>query len=268
MPPPKNQPNKSAEKFITLLAEVNTLFKDSVTREELVEVLKALIDSVRQMEARISDSVAQTKAVSDSASVSLRSEVKDIERKLSASLRELESLAGSSIQGAVKQLRDELGGEISSVRALIPTLPDYTDRFAEIESKIPSLPPEKLGEDYRNALEALPDGEKLVIDAIEGLREELEKVRKEKSVAVGGGIVGRDLFQDIDLSAQLNGVTKTFNIPAVWNIISVHTSSFPNALRKNIDFTYTPQTITFTDEIDAGTTLAAGQTVVLTVVTG
>lgn len=123
-------------------------------------------------------------------------------------------------------------------------------------------------QEVRDLLELLQDDERLSISAIKDLREELDALKKQKSTVSGGGIVGRDIFKDYDLSPYLDGVTKTFSIPAVWNIISVHTSSFPNALRKNIDFTYTPQSITFTDEIDAATTLATGQTVVLTIVTG
>lgn len=117
----------------------------------------------------------------------------------------------------------------------------------------------------RDKLESLEGDERLDKSAVKGLEEELEKLKK-KPVAVG--ITGRDLFGDIDLSSQLDGVTTTFNIHAVWSIISVDLSSFPHALRKNIDYTYTPTTITFTNQIDPATSLAAGQTCILTVVKG
>lgn len=123
-------------------------------------------------------------------------------------------------------------------------------------------------EDIRNKLEVLNGDERLEMSAIKGLEEILASIRKEsRTSGIGGAIVGRNVFQDVDLSARLDGSTKTFGIPAVWNIISVHLSSFPHALRKNVDFTYTPESITFTSEIDAATSLAAGQTCVLTVVT-
>lgn len=126
-------------------------------------------------------------------------------------------------------------------------------------------------EDIRNKLELLDGDERLKIDAIKDLREELTKLRKEASTKViggGGTVIGRDFIKDIDLSSQLDGVTKTFNLPAVWNIIAVYGSSFPHALRKTVDWTWTPTSITFTDEIDAGSTLQSGQTLILTVVSG
>ncbi len=126
-------------------------------------------------------------------------------------------------------------------------------------------------EDIRNKLELLTGKDRLNVSAIDGLDDLFVEINK-KVAGVGariqmGGITGRDMFTDIDISAQLDGVTSTFNIQAVYNIISVHLSSFPHALRKNIDFTYTPTTITFTTQIDPATVLALGQTCVLTAVT-
>lgn len=127
-------------------------------------------------------------------------------------------------------------------------------------------------DDIRNKLELLTGKDRLNVSAIDGLTELLAefdtKIGGVRSSQNRGGmaVTGRDIFNDIDLSAQLDGVTTTFQIHAVYNIISVHLSSFPHALRKNIDFTYTPTTITFTSQIDAATTLSAGQTCVLTVV--
>jgi len=107
------------------------------------------------------------------------------------------------------------------------------------------------------------------VESLNLLQKEVEELKKRKSGVSRRGMFGlgvRELVQDIDISPQLNGVTKTFNIPAIYKIITVDLSSFPNALRKNIDYTYTGTTITFTDEIDAASSLAAGQTAILTVI--
>jgi len=108
-----------------------------------------------------------------------------------------------------------------------------------------------------------------IVESLNLLQKEVEELKKRKSGVSRRGMFGlgvRELVQDIDISPQLNGVTKTFNIPAIYKIITVDLSSFPNALRKNIDYTYTGTTITFTDEIDAASSLAAGQTAILTVI--
>lgn len=123
------------------------------------------------------------------------------------------------------------------------------------------------GESFRDGLELLPEGSKLSIDAIEGLEELLINIKKTRgAVTMGGAVAARDFIKTIDLSAQLDGVTATFNLPAVYNIVSVATSSFPNILRPVIDYTWTTTSITFTSQIDPASTLAAGQTVIITVV--
>lgn len=120
--------------------------------------------------------------------------------------------------------------------------------------------------DKINSLEIEP-GLQIDIEHIKGWKEQLKAVGERSGYS--GGSSGRNLFKDYDLSSQLNGVLKTFNIPAVWNILSVNLSSFPyGALRKGIDFTYTTQTITFTSQIDAATQLSTGQSCILTIVTG
>ena len=105
------------------------------------------------------------------------------------------------------------------------------------------------------------------IKGIKEIEKDITELKK-RGAGINAGIVGRDVFKDIDLSSQLDGVTKTFNIMAVWNIINVSLSSYPyGALRKGIDYTWTPTSITFTNEIDATTQLSVGQKCILTVVT-
>jgi len=150
-------------------------------------------------------------------------------------------------------------GAEEKLKPFIPTL-------EEVEKDLVKLTPQ-----IKNELESLPQEEKLTIDAIKDLRKELDDLKKIKqnNTFMGGlnGLGARELVKDIDLSAQLNGVTTTFNIQAIWNVVSVSLSSYPyGSLRKNIDYTWTPTSITFTSEIDPVTQLSAGQKCILTVV--
>ena len=118
-------------------------------------------------------------------------------------------------------------------------------------------------------LESLEEGERLKIEAIEDLREELDKLKKEVKtkggvVYAGGGL--RRKTTSYDLSSKLNGVLKTFSLPAFWDIVSVHTGgSIPTTFRPITDFTSDADamTITFTSEIDAASTLATNQTIIV-----
>lgn len=121
-----------------------------------------------------------------------------------------------------------------------------------------------------NSLEIEPDlqiGFEHIKDWKKHVKEEIRSFGGTNNL--GGGITGRDLFQDIDISSQFDGVLSTFSIPAVYRIISVDLSSFPyGSCRKNVDYTWTPTSITFTSQIDPSTQLSAGQSCILTVVTG
>ena len=133
------------------------------------------------------------------------------------------------------------------------------------------LPVEKLSSDTPKEiiikLESVEDNdEKLSIEAIKDLRKELDDLKKKNR---GGGYAstagGRGAVKLYDLSDQLNGVLKTFNLPAFWRVIDVKSSSFPNAFRPDVDYTTDGalMTITFTSEINAGSTLATGQTLLV-----
>lgn len=212
------------------------------------------------------------------------SEMSDITKMcdgMHASISEIEneihkiSVRGEQDTNSLKQL---ILSETNKLRSLIPALPDlssYDRKLAEIEEKIPTLPERDTPIELRNSLESIKnDNDKLSIEAIGYLRQELDKLEKKigtaKSVTIfGGNNAGlKNSFKDIDISTSLDGNISTFNIPAVWYIISVSLSSFPyGAARKGIDYTWTPTSITFTSEIDPATQLAAGQKCILTVVT-
>lgn len=127
------------------------------------------------------------------------------------------------------------------------------------------------GEQIVNRINALPtddDNLKIDISHVKGWKDYERDITNLKNRPMGA-IVGRDVIKDYDLSSRLDGVTKTFNIPAVWNIVSVSLSSYPyGSLRKGIDYTWTPTSITFTSEIDAATQLASGQKCILVIVSG
>lgn len=125
-------------------------------------------------------------------------------------------------------------------------------------------------DDIRNKLELIvEEDEKLKIDAIGHLREELDRLEKKISRGSGSGAViasQRGQVKVYDLSASLDGIKSTFSLPAFWRVLTVDLSSAPNALRPTVDFTTDANavTITFTSQIDPATQLASGQTCIVT----
>ena len=117
-------------------------------------------------------------------------------------------------------------------------------------------------------LESLEDDERLDVKAIKGIEELVKRLEKkiDGKVIYGGGGGSRRHTTKYDLSPYLNGVLKTFSLPAFWDIVSVHTGgSDPTTFRPITDYVDDAGagTITFTSEINEAATLASGQTILV-----
>jgi phosphopantetheinyl transferase (holo-ACP synthase) len=144
----------------------------------------------------------------------------------------------------------------------------------ELEELIKPLIPEapKKGVDYFDGLNGSPDTPDQIAEKLNTLKEAVDKsvikdleqlFRDVKNLKQGGG---QKLFvrgggghpnNTYDLSPYLDGVTKTFTIPKNWRVIDVQIGTIP-PLRPTVDYTYTANTLTFTDEIDASVYLESG----------
>lgn len=101
------------------------------------------------------------------------------------------------------------------------------------------------------------------MSAIDGLDKEFEKANQR--VFSGSSHSGGRVVMYKDLSDSLDGgVTRTFNMPAFYRILSIHLSSFPNILRPTVDYTWDTSacTLTITSEIPDAS-LTAGQTLLV-----
>lgn len=106
--------------------------------------------------------------------------------------------------------------------------------------------------------------EQVDMSVIKGLPNYLKKLSaftKEKPKVQQGG--GGNVVQYYDISASLDGVTKTFTVPTHRKIIQVVSSSAPFVFRPTVDYTRTRTSITFDSAIDAAVMLAGGQSIVL-----
>lgn len=261
--------------------ELGDYLKDRASKTDVSRIVKTLIDFVKEAKVKLEEMmVAHTEEI-DKKLQTVTATVSDIVSASETRSTERVDQNKETFLSEARTLMRYMQQEVARIEAAIPQKYDDTEvrgKVAEsqkliLEETRKLIPPprEESAEDIRNKLELLEGEERLNVSAIEGLEDllkRIEKVEKKPDTIINGGIIGRDLIKDIDLSSQLDGVTKTFQLPAVWNVVSVHLSSFPHALRKTVDFTYTPTSITFTSEIDAAVALATGQTCVLTVVSG
>ena len=246
------------------LAELGA--KQFATHKDLEVFLKAILRLLKEFETRNKKDVS-----------GLFDAFQQIKGELKNKVETIGSVVKDTNSKEIKKL-------ISAVEAKIPTIPEMPDMEAGMLAMHEQMTTmheqmmvefskeiEKLGEPIRNALELFKEeDDKLKIDAIGHLREELDELKKiqQKGGTVfggGGGGSGGRITKDYDISSQLNGVLKTFSLPAFYRVISVEFSSAPFSSRRTVDWTTdaSAMTITFTSEITASSTLAAGQTVTI-----
>ena len=240
---------------------------EAVTLQDLEKAIEAVLSFSKNLEnktERTLEDIAQAvqgaiTRIEDTADGAHKETTGKLQEKMEAIINEVNFAKESFLaeaQAKIDNLRDGEDGEDADEERIA----------SSVLAKIPA-PVQETAEKVRDKLESLIGEERLDVSAIKGIEDIVEKIKQLESRPVSViGNSGRDI-KDIDISDQLDGVTKTFNIPAVWKIVTVDLSSFPNALRKNIDYTWTPTTITFTDQIEASTSLNTGQTCIITAVT-
>jgi hypothetical protein len=240
----------------------------------LVEDLKSVVDTIfsvmKEMKVYIESEMTKGDSQTMKMCESMMSDMKDMESKMSEMMKSKMSMTdmNKALQGVLS--------EVSSIKANMPTMPDLSvleARIDEIKASIPVIKEQmkETPEETRDLLESIKvESEKLNIDAIGYLREELDKLKKIRSTGKsyalfggGGSSGGGRTVQVYDLSDQLNGVLTSFNLPAFWKIIQVTSSSFPFVFRPTVDFTVSGTIISFTSEVVASTMLNTGQSILI-----
>lgn len=139
-----------------------------------------------------------------------------------------------------------------------------SDVLSRLPKPIPPTPPME-GEVIVQKLNNLPIEKEYQIGAehIRGLEEEIKKLKTIVSEARPIFGPGKTKVLIKDLSGSLDGVTKTFTIGTHFGITGVWGSSQPMAFRPTIDYTESGRNIVFAAGIDAGVSLATGQTLIV-----
>jgi hypothetical protein len=272
-------PKKAAEEKINKLNKLIKIVNDGVTQTEFANNFKKIMEVLKLETAKIEKQI-------EAKTISAERGLKQIQDKHIQVIEQIKKDNDSSLSGFRRRtleiinrlflkskVNEKLGAKLNEVDAKMATVTDGVDGLTgakgdkgEIGEQGPAGSPDT-PEEVRDKLETLKGKERLHIKAIRGLRKELNALKKVESKVIytgaSGGPQGGGHVKAYDLSASLDGSTKTFTLPAFWRIISVHSSSFPNAFRATTDYTTDADamSITFTSEITAGTTLATGQTI-------
>lgn len=270
-----NNENK-AYNILEMLKEAND---KAVSKEELKETFDVIMQVIKVIKKEIDKALSLKNAkIDDDISKSLTKYQSYFNSLINDKIDTIDSknnIFFAKSDNKFVELRSTLNklfSDLESLKITIPSLEEINNlklKLSDVEEK------SEMTEDaisIRNKLEALKEDEKLEIEAIKDLRKELEELRNsigKKTLSGGagggGGSTGARNVSAYDLSSSLNGVLKTFSLPAFWRVIDVSSSSFPYSFRPTVDYTVdaSAMTITFTSEIEASTTLNTGQTLLV-----
>jgi len=266
--PPKTTQNPKLDRALSFLKEAN---KDFATTSDVAKVLQAIIDYFTKREKVLSDKIDAQAASNESAARSS----KEISQSILTHRAELDRAIAQSGKSASDSLKASITLLIQRLSMVENATADhsYTDNaLAELENGIKALISDpETPESIRNKLESLTGASRLSMDAIFGLEEALDDIKKRIEVRASSSSTQtviaytRGAVKFYDLSDKLDGVKKTFALPAFWRVISVQSTSSPTVFRPGVDYNEnaSDMTITFTDGIDAGSTLSAGQTLLV-----
>jgi hypothetical protein len=258
------------ESKLPQLKEYATTLDETLNKAEFLDAFKAVVGAVKAARDELvsgADNHRQEVAQRlDAALTHFTQQLQAAHAKIDTNAASAQASTSTAVVAAVATLRSEIAAlsaetaKTPDVQAMIQALviPSITD----LENNLPQL-----GERIRDALELLPDESKLPIEAIKDLRKELDALKKGlRDVGSGGGVIlSRGAVMVYDLSGLLDGVTKTFALPAFWRVLEVKSTSTPVIFRPTTDYTVdaSAMTITFTSQIDAASTLSAGQTLLV-----
>lgn len=255
------------ERFLQGLEVMAQSMDTSASLEEIVKLITDLIEFAQKNEQYLStgfenlrsmfnEAVKETKSINNDNFLTLKS------RLMSYCEDEMSKMAKSH-QEIMKKHEQKMSEVLDGKDA---------DEEKIIQAVIDQLPPPEPKETAKETANRL-NTEKEIIEqeTIKGLIKRFEdledKISKAKGTTniIGGAIGGGHTAKVHDLTDSLNGVTKTFALPAFWRVLNVYSTSSPVIFRPTIDYTVdgSAMTITFTSEINESTTLSVGQTLLV-----
>ena len=220
------------------IKEYAELVKSSLTHDEFLEAFKKVLDFVKQSEKTLNDKIdGKTQSALDSLAEIKKNCLEIIEKLRADNEANLPNIKKWVLQRISDIfIKNRINEKIADLDAKVAELDNYEPPDAstialeaskmaqdgllplipiidKLEEKLPQM-----GGLMADALEALPDKDKLKIDAVSGLRELLEEIRKIKNTGLGG--IGGFNYASLDLhikdpyvpTGTINGVNKDFTL--------------------------------------------------------
>lgn len=255
------------DKVIQSLATIADSLNNGETLKEIMvafeEVIKLVAETkqlteqeIENLRSMFNEAVKENKAINNDNFLTLKA-------RLMAYCEDEMSKMAKSHEQMMKKCEDKMSGmkdgkdadEERIIQAVIDQLPDPEPKETAKETA-----------DRLNTEKEIIEQETIkgLIKRFEDLEDRISKAKGTTNI-IGGAVGGGHTAKVHDLTDSLNGVTKTFALPAFWRVLNVYSTSTPVIFRPTIDYTVdgSAMTITFTSEINESTTLSAGQTLLV-----
>ena len=244
------------EKKIAKLERLLTLVDESLTREEFTKAFEEILNVVVKTQTKNKEEIEEMWKVYENMCVSMKEKsATDLE----ALKKKVTDYCTKEMGGMMKEHEEAM----SAIEDKLTTVRDGKDADEEqivkdVLAQIPPPLPEVTPEQVRDKLETLKDDERLDKSAIKGLQEEIkelkEMISKVGSARVAMGGPNANAVQSYDLSSQLNGVAKSFQVPRHRVAIMLVGTQAPLIYRPTTDYTTANVTLTLTSEVLAPAT--------------
>jgi hypothetical protein len=222
------------EQKLKKLESLLAMMDESLTKQEFVDSFENVIKYVKKIETSNQIDIAAIKQVADDLLTKLKDDanvtLSELKQK-SFEYTKIKLSAAELVSEAVEALNNAFYRQMEGVDKKLAAVKNGKDAdenkiIESVLAQIPPvvLPPEQFGEDFRNALEALPDGDKLSIEAIQDLQKYLDEIREAQSSGKNVSLVNspsRGVFLFID--GVKKGLISNVNLAAGTGMTLVHT---------------------------------------------
>ena len=243
----------------------SAVIKEIIEMKDYLEVVKSELDKKKQelndlvvgkskqIDEELNESITD---IQDSIN-DINEDITSIETSLSSKIDDIATTLLASIDvktsNAVSLLEKDITQRIELLKSLIPIVPDtkesmdmLSDRINKLDNLLQEVKNNGLTID--NVVLYLQNNKVLQIDDIIDLREELDKLKKSKSVFGGimGGSPRNDFIDDETPTGEINGVSTVFTLNLTPNPTSLKVYRGGARQKVGEDYTFSSKTITFT----------------------
>lgn len=226
--------------------------EEGVSKADLQNMARNLLTLVNSANQKISGATQADKRELLTSLSAFRNQLGTLER----SLKEMVASEKDTLSTDLETLRGDIETEIEDLRDTLERFASFADHLTEMKNHMRLMPQEMRGE-FSGRLDDYVKAHSQVHEDLDKKLKALDE-RITRIASSRGGARKTTYVKSVNLSSQLNGVTKSFTLPKdTIKVLGVWGTQFPITFNENVDWTFAGNNLTLTSEVTAPET---GQT--------